>query len=223
MIYMYLYAWWLWLRSLEMLIYVNPFQASVRFTCKYEYEEHELREQGFYLHFESDLIWLHEVLSQQPQPKEIRWRRDRAGGGPLGWVGAASSVTCILAPFGVQRCWMKFNEARKALWDHGESWYDLGWLFMVGMSGYVSCIGAVWRHRLLNVELVFCQRILHGFSSRPRQRIYIKIILHHIMWYDILYEKRWKRIFWHSYDACICRSCVLELSQTRTFSHACAL
>ena len=48
--------------------------------------------------------------------KEIRWRRDRARGGPLGWVGAASSVTCILAPFGVQRCFMKFNEARKALY-----------------------------------------------------------------------------------------------------------
>lgn len=219
MIYMYLYAWWLWLRSLEMLIYGNQFQASVRFTCKYEYEEHELREQGFYLHFEYDLIWLHEVLScfvPTATAKEIRWRRDRARGGPLGWIGAASSVTCILAPFGVQRCLMKFNEARKALWDHAESWYDLGWLFMVGMSGYVSCIGAVWRHRLLNVELVFCQRILHGFSSRPRQR---KLELFCI----IMYEKRWKRILWHSYDACI-KSCVLELSQTRTFSHlACAL
>ena len=28
-----------------------------------------------------------------------------------------------------------------------------------------------------------------------------------------------KRILWYWYDACICKSCVLELSQTRTFAH----
>lgn len=191
MIYMYLYAWWLWLRSLEMLVYVNQFQASVRFTCKYEYEEHELREQGFYLHFESDLIWLHEVLSQQPQPQE-RWRRDRAGGGPLGWVGAASSVTCILTPFGVQRRTAVLNEIQWSQKSLVGPWGIVIWSRMAVHGGYVRvCIVYRSSVKTPTVECWACFLSAHfAWFFVKTSSTYIKIILHHIMWYDIMYEKQ---------------------------------
>ena len=144
MIYMYLYAWWLWLRSLEMLVYVNQFQASVRFTCKYEYEEHELREQGFYLHFESDWYGCTRFCPNSHSHKKLG--DDATVQEEVPWVGLVQLLpwpasSHPLAYSGVQRRTAVLNEIQWSQKSLVGPWGIVIWSRMAVHGGYVRvCI-----------------------------------------------------------------------------------